>query len=128
MTKQKLVEFKNNNLKHQGLVIAESANVLVIETSSGIQMIERHQAKDVLHFDRSDIDARDQEILSLARAKYPRAKSDLMALVKWMTRSSDHGLSADKSQDVKIANIEKRLDKLEQQVSSNDGKTQRRLD
>ena len=97
------------------LLEQSQSHYLVHDSNDRVVFLERSEIdnNDIFTLDKKQMDARDKEILALARAKYPTASSDLMALLKWFSRSTDHGRTTDEKQDKRMREIEDRLSKIE---------------
>lgn len=65
---------------------------------------------------KAELDPVSQELIAMARAKYPNAKSDLGAVVKLMQRSMIHGKESDSAQDRTLKQMQRRIDDLERTV------------
>lgn len=73
---------------------------------------------------RGELDPVSQELISIARAKYPNAKSDLGAVIKLMQRSMSHGKESDTAQDKTIKDLQRKVVDLERRIQELERNTQ----
>ena len=63
---------------------------------------------------RKELDPQTTELINIARAKYPSAKSDIAAVLKLLQRTKLHSDQEDRQHDSAIADLQQRVDRLEQ--------------
>lgn len=63
---------------------------------------------------RKELDPQTTELINIARAKYPSAKSDIAAVLKLLQRTKLHSDQEDRQHDSEIADLQQRVDRLEQ--------------
>ena len=64
--------------------------------------------------DDKELDPQTTELINIARAKYPSAKSDIAAVLKLLQRTKLHSDQEDRQHDSAIADLQQRVDRLEQ--------------
>jgi hypothetical protein len=64
-----------------------------------------------------DLDPLSAQLVAMARARYPSARSDLGAIVKLVQRSILHGEEADRDHDRRLKSMERRIVDLERELA-----------